>query len=135
MDKVYEFGSGKVREHLGGIYDFLRNKRMDDLKELDSRKTRDEKQETRDENPDTKDDSAAKKSYEQQKAEAAAKRKREKQIAETEAAISKLEDEQRELETLLADPANQTQTNFQRYDHVKREIEQKMYEWELLSEE
>ena len=135
VDKVYEFGSGKVREHLGGIYDFLRNKRMDDLKELDSRKTRDEKQETRDENPDTKDDSAAKKSYEQQKAEAAAKRKREKQIAETEAAISKLEDEQRELETLLADPANQTQTNFQRYDHVKREIEQKMYEWELLSEE
>ena len=35
---------------------------------------------------------------------------------------------------MAADPAQQTPESFQRYDHIKREIEQKLYEWEILSE-
>ena len=69
-----------------------------------------------------------------QKAEAAARRKKERQIAETEAAIAALEAQQAELEELLALPENQTQENFQRYESVKHQIEQKLYEWEILSE-
>ena len=42
--------------------------------------------------------------------------------------------EQKQLENLMTDPAQQTQENFQRYERIKREIEQKMYEWEILSE-
>ena len=62
-------------------------------------------------------------------------RKKEKQIAEVEAAIAKLEQEQQEIETLLTEIENQTTENFQRYEHIKREMEQRLYEWEILSEE
>jgi chromosome segregation ATPase len=73
--------------------------------------------------------------YAAQKAAAAARRKKEKQIADVEAAIAKLEQEQQAIETLLTDVAQQTAENFQRYEHIKREMEQRLYEWEILSEE
>ena len=133
VEKVYEFGSGHVREHLGGIYDFLRAKKIDSLRELE-RKSNTPASATQGKNADPAP-SAAKLDYAAQKAAAAERRKREKQIAETEAAIAALEQQQTELETLLAEPANQTADNFQRYERVKHEIEQKMYEWELLSED
>ena len=127
VDKVYEFGGGKVREHLGGIYDFLRSKKIDSLQELER------KNDTKDE---TKSEAtAAKLDYAAQKAAAAARRKKEKQIADVEAAIAKLEQEQLQIETLLADITHQTTENFQRYEHIKREMEQRLYEWEILSEE
>ena len=129
VDKVYEFGGGKVREHLGGIYDFLRSKRIDNLQELERKGSG--VQEVR----SSESESAAKLDYAAQKAAAAARRKKEKQIADIEAAIAKLEQEQKEMETLLSDVAHQTTENFQRYDHIKREMEQRLYEWEILSEE
>jgi ATP-binding cassette subfamily F protein 3 len=127
VDKVYEFGGGKVREHLGGIYDFLRSKKIDSLQELERKN-------------DTKDEAkseatSAKLDYAAQKAAAAARRKKEKQIADVEAAIAKLEQDQKEIENLLTDIAHQTTDNFQRYEHIKREMEQRLYEWEILSEE
>ena len=127
VDKVYEFGGGKVREHLGGIYDFLRSKKIDSLQELERKN-------------DTKDEAkseatAAKLDYAAQKAAAAARRKKEKQIADVEAAIAKLEQEQLQIENLLEDVTHQTTENFQRYEHIKREMEQRLYEWEILSEE
>ena len=127
VDKVYEFGGGKVREHLGGIYDFLRSKKIDSLQELER------KNDTKDE---TKSEvTAAKLDYAAQKAAAAARRKKEKQIADVEAAIAQLEQEQLQIENLLADVTHQTTENFQRYEHIKREMEQRLYEWEILSEE
>ena len=127
VDKVYEFGGGKVREHLGGIYDFLRSKKIDSLQELERKN-------------DTKDEAkseatSAKLDYAAQKAAAAARRKKEKQIADVEAAIAKLEQEQLQIENLLEDVTHQTTENFQRYEHIKREMEQRLYEWEILSEE
>jgi ATP-binding cassette subfamily F protein 3 len=132
VDKVYEFGGGKVREHLGGIYDFLRSKRIDNLQELE-RKTDEAMRRKGDEAKD--EVTSAKLDYAAQKAAAAARRKKEKQIADIEAAIAKLEQEQKDIETLLSDIAHQTAENFQRYDHIKREMEQRLYEWEILSEE
>ena len=129
VDKVYEFGGGKVREHLGGIYDFLRSKRIDNLQELERKGSG--VQEVR----SLESESAAKLDYAAQKAAAAARRKKEKQIADIEAAIAKLEQEQKDMETLLSDVTQQTAENFQRYDHIKREMEQRLYEWEILSEE
>ena len=132
VDKVYEFGGGKVKEHLGGIYDFLRSKRIDNLQELE-RKTDEAMRRKGDEAKG--ESSSAKLDYAAQKAAAAARRKKEKQIADVEAAIAKLEQEQQEIEALLTDVAQQTGENFQRYEHIKREMEQRLYEWEILSEE
>ena len=134
VEKVYEFGGGKVREHLGGIYDFLRSKRIDNLQELE-RKNSLENGSKAIGCLEVKGESSSKLDYAAQKAAAAARRKKEKQIADIEAAIAKLEQEQQELETLLADLANQTTENFQRYEHIKHEMEQRLYEWEILSEE
>ena len=133
VDKVYEFGGGKVREHLGGIYDFLRSKRIDSLQELE-RKSGIGNRESEIGNQKG-EVTSAKLDYAAQKAAAAARRKKEKQIAEIEAAITKLEQEQQAIENLLTDIANQTTENFQRYEHIKREMEQRLYEWEILSEE
>ncbi len=133
VSKVYEFGGGKVKEHLGGIYDFLRTKKIDTLQELE-KKAPAAKRTGGDSTP-TASGTAGSASYAAQKAEAAARRKKEKQIAETEAAIARLEEEQKQVETLMTDPKQQTQDNFQRYERIKREIEQKLYEWEILSEE
>ena len=129
VSKVYEFGGGKVREHLGGIYDFLRAKKIYTLQELE-RKTP-----TQQAPAPKAEEGSGSASYAAQKAASAARRKREKQIADIEAAIARLEKEQTDIETLLTDPANQTPDNFQHYEHVKHEIEQRMYEWEILSEE
>ena len=128
VSKVYEFGGGHVREHLGGIYDFLRTKKIDSLQELERKK------------PSAVSiqpsaDTSAKMDYAAQKAAAAEKRKRERQIAEVEDAITALEAQQAEIEQLLALPENQTQENFHKYESVKHQIEQKMYEWQILSEE
>ena len=78
---------------------------------------------------------SAKLDYAAQKAAAAARRKKEKQIADVEAVIAKLEQEQQEIEALLTDVAQRTAENFQRYEHIKREMQQRLYEWEILSEE
>lgn len=132
VSKVYEFGGGRVKEHLGGIYDFLRAKKIDSLQELERKDKENSRPLPREsagmEVPSAKQDYAA------QKAAAAEKRKKEKQIAETEAAIAALEAQQAEIEQQLALPENQTQEMFQKYESIKHQIEQKLYEWEILSE-
>ncbi len=127
VQKVYEFGGGHVREHIGGIYDFLRTKKISSLQELEISRPSSQ--------PNTpKSSGSSKADYEAQKAEAAAKRKKERQIADTEAEIACLEQQQADMEALLNDPANQTPDNFAKYEHIKHTIEQKLYEWEILSE-
>ena len=135
VDKVYEFGGGKVREHLGGIYDFLRSKRIDNLQELERKTPSNSPFKGENKNASLEGRSGGSADYAAQKAAAAARRKKEKQIADVEAAIAKLEQEQQAIETLLTDVAQQTAENFQRYEHIKREMEQRLYEWEILSEE
>ncbi|MBQ4390450.1 MAG: ABC-F family ATP-binding cassette domain-containing protein [Paludibacteraceae bacterium] len=128
VEKVYEFSGGLVREHIGGIYDFLRTKKIGNLQELEKRDLKESK-----EAKDSKD-SSSKLDYAEQKAQAAAKRKKNKQIAETEAEIARLEKEQSHMETVLSYPEKQTPENFQKYESLKHQIEQKLYEWEILSE-
>ncbi len=140
VSKVYEFGGGKVREHLGGIYDFLRAKKIDSLQELERKnptasRSNSDSGLTAQRSDSDSGQGGGSASYAAQKAASAARRKREKQIADIEAAIARLEQEQSDIEALLANPANQTPDNFQHYDHIKREIEQRMYEWEILSED
>ena len=140
VEKVYEFGGGRVKEHLGGIYDFLRAKKIDSLQELERSNIGPISDQSRsnprpfDLSQATSEPSTAKLDYAAQKAAAAERRKKEKQIAQTEEEIAALEAQQAEIEQLLALPENQTQELFQKYESVKHQIEQKLYEWEILSE-
>ena len=134
--KVYEFGDGKVREHLGGIYDWLRYKKAqveDADRSIDMvlRSGQASKQTASQESVPT----AGKLDYVAQKAKAAELRKAKKAVDEAEADIAKMENEIAEMESLLAEPANQTQERFTQYEQLKHRLEQRMYEWELLSEQ
>lgn len=134
--KVYEFGEGKVREHLGGIYDWLRYKKAqieDADRSIDMvlRSGQASKQTVLQENVPT----AGKLDYAAQKAKAAELRKAKKAVDEAEADIAKIENKIAEMEGLLAEPANQTQERFTQYEQLKHRLEQRMYEWELLSEQ
>ena len=141
VSKVYEFGEGRVKEHLGGIYDFLRAKKISSLQELERKNPVSDSTQSRRSNdgqPTVEANVGITQgaiSYAAQKAAAAERRKKEKQIAEVEKAIATLEAKQAEMEQLLAITENQTTENFQKYETIKHQIEQKLYEWEILSEE
>lgn len=141
VSKVYEFGGGRVKEHLGGIYDFLRAKKISSLQELERKNPVSDSTQSRQSNDGQTTVEAnvgitqGAISYAAQKAAAAERRKKEKQIAEVEEAIASLEAQQSRMEQLLAITENQTTENFQKYETIKHQIEQKLYEWEILSEE
>lgn len=130
VSKVYEFGGGRVKEHLGGIYDFLRAKKIDSLQELEKKNPSTPNNQNTPINP-----TSSKLDYAAQKAAAAERRKKEKQIAEVEAEIARLEAEQAQMEQRLALPENQTQESFHKYESIKHQIEQQLYVWELLNED
>ena len=131
VTKVYEFGNKKVREHLCGIYEFLQYKKMDSLRELEvstSLKSSSESHE--------KAVSENKMSYEARKEHNRKVRKAEKAIEEIENTVSGLETELTEIEKLLELPENASDNKFiLSYQKKQRELEQKMYEWEILNEE
>jgi len=130
VNKVYEFGNKKIREHLCGIYEFLQKKKMDSLKELEIN-LRAANIKSEEEKP-----SDNKLSYEARKELAKQIRKAEKSVEEAEKKIATLETEIAQLETELHDPAKAADgTLFKIYEKKKRELEQKMYEWEVLGEE
>ncbi len=129
VSKVYEFGGGQVKEHLGGIYEFLQKKKLDNLQELERNTA--ERQST-----ELKTESANKVSYEQRKEQARKLRKVEKQVADAEKSIAELESELASIEAELQNPDKAADVTFiKRYKSKQHELEQKMYEWELLSEE
>ncbi len=137
VSKVYEFSSGKVIEHLGGIYDFLQKKNINSLQELE-RKTKmtPSRMQNSPAQEVTQQKSSAKLDFEEQKRKQRELRKIEKQVADTENLISQLENKQKQTEELLQLPENQTDTSlFERYNHTKHQLEQKLYEWEILSEQ
>ena len=130
VDKVYEFGGGHVREHLGGIYDFLQKKQIENLQELE-KKTPAEASNSAQETL-----SASKLNYEAAKEQNRKIRKQERLVAETETVIADLEAEIADLERKLQNPDFAADNaNFALYEKKKHLLEQKMYEWHLLAEE
>ena len=131
VTKVYEFGNKKVREHLGGIYEFLQYKKMDSLRELEistSLKSVSESTE--------KAVSENKMSYEARKELNRKVRKAEKAVEEIEKVVSDLETEIGHIEKLLELPKNASDNVFiVSYQKKQRELEQKVFEWEILNEE
>ena len=132
VTKVYEFGNKKVREHLGGIYAFLQYKKMDSMKELEvASALKTLIAETTD-----KSTSENKLSYEARKEQNRKIKKAERAVEEMEKLVSKLELELKEMDKILETPEKASDNQYiQLYQKKQRELEQKVYEWELLCEE
>ena len=128
VTKVYEFGDGLVREHLGGIYDFLQKKELQDLKSLEATPT----QSTA--NPATPQQAQGKLSYEEQKEHARLLRKVEKEVKEKEEAISKIEATLQDLEQQMSTPEGAIDAALiTQYASQQKELEQTMADWEAAA--
>jgi ATP-binding cassette subfamily F protein 3 len=133
VSKVYEFADGRVKEHLGGIYDFLQRRKLQSLKELERKKA-----ETKENTP--KSDSDQKQAWLERKELDKQIRKVANQLEEVEVRIGTLEAEIADMDRLLSDPsANGVNPGdhsfFSKYEQRKRALERLMYEWELLTSE
>lgn len=133
VTKVYEFGGGIVREHIGGIYDFLQKKKIENLNELQL-STSPTASATKKEEPETVSEN--KLSYEAQKELNKKLRKLEKQVADCEQKIEKLEAQIGEVEAQMATPEGASDMAlYEQHQKLKKELDQVVEEWEAVSME
>ena len=131
VTKVYEFGGGKVREHLGGIYDFLQSRKIEELSELGKTTTA----------PVTPPTSASapsvnKQSYAEHKEQQKQLRRAERAVEESEKKIAKMEQRLKELDDLLMVPENASDmTLVTEYTATKKALDEEVERWEELSME
>lgn len=142
VSKVYEFGGGKVTEHLGGIYDFLEKHNISSLDSL-GRTANEEKGTstpsavkvaTTSSNAETKTD--AKQSYAEHKEQQKRIRKAQKAVDDAEKNIEKMETRLKELDSLLSQPENATNMELvTEYSETKEKLDAEVERWEKLAEE
>ena len=141
VNKVYEFGGGKVLEHIGGIYDYLSKKKLDSLQQLELSKSPTKAEpltKAAHINDDTKAPSKAtsgisvnKLSYQEQKELNSKIRKAERHVEEFEKKIELYENEMSEMETYLASPEGASDMEYlQKYMEVKSRLDKAMSKWE-----
>ena len=140
--KVYEFGGGLVKEHLGGIYDFLQKKQIENLNELQKspslstspsggKAASGNSSET-----ETTQPSAAKLSYEEQKELNKKLKKLERRVADCEAEIEQTEAAIAILETKIATPEGASdRTLYEQHQKLKDQLDRVMEEWDAASSE
>ncbi len=125
VEKVYEFGNKRVVEHLGGIYEFLERKKMQNLQELEVSANK-ATEAAADENVPTQN----KLSYEARKELNKAIKKQEKLIAESEKKIEELETSIADLEVKLATPEGASDTAlYTQYADLKKALSETMDLW------
>ncbi len=126
VEKVYEFGDMKVKEHIGGVYDFLKTKKVAGFKEIEK------KQKVKASAAEAKP-AENKKEYERRKVYDRKKRSFEKKIALSEDSISKLEGEIGNLDIQMQDPEKiKDQSIFKEYEKLKSDLFQEMTRWEQV---
>ncbi len=131
VNKVYEFGGGKVTEHIGGIYDYLSSKKINSLQELELSKSPSQPNEQADQTLKNSADTANKLSYQEQKELNSKIRKFERQIEETESKIESYESEISEMEEYLATPEGASDMNYlQKYLDTKGKLDKIIAKWE-----
>lgn len=136
VSKVYEFGGGKVREHLCGIYEFLQKKQLDNLNQLQT--TTPYGLSTYQREPDEKVEiiSEGKINYQLQKEQNRKQRKLERQVAECEAKIERFEQQIKEVEEKLSTVEGATDpTLYVRYQELKDQVAETEAAWEQYSME
>ena len=124
VSKVYEFGGGKVTEHLGGIYDFLQKRKLESLTELEKKRV--EKVEDK-----PKKESENKLSYLERKEIQRKIRQFQNCVNDAEKRISKIEEQIAEVEKELATPAGFSNIDLcQKHGELNRELAVIMEYWE-----
>ncbi len=133
VDKVYEFGGGKVREHLGGIYDFLRSRKLESLDQLGALSPQTAPAATL--TPAPAAPSANKLNYADRREQQKRIRKAEKDVKACEAKIEKMEQRIAELDTLLCTPEGAADMVLvTEYTNTKKALDEEVARWEQLSE-
>ena len=143
VSKVYEFGGGRVREHLGGIYDFLESRKLESLRELEQRNPAAPVADKKATLPKAETAAPAisagnegsKLSYEEQKELARRLRKAEKAVADVEKEIADLEARIADLEVKLATPDGAADaTLYEEHGELKKQLDDAMWRWSEASE-
>ena len=130
VEKVYEFGEGKVREHLGGIYDFLQSKKIDSLTTLELSKNVSSPE------PEPVAKTENKLNYAERKELQKQLNRIEKAIKETEKDIEKYETRVKELEEILLKPEHASDMGLiNEYTNITAQLEKANEKWLELSEE
>ena len=141
VEKVYEFGGGKVRECLGGIYEFLEKKKLDSLAELERNKpstsdkpAQDTRNTTAPQKPATQQDAPAQRqgrvNYTEQRERQRMVKRAEKKVAEAEASIADIEARIAEVEARIA--AGEVDADiFERHAALGKQLDNAMSLWEL----
>ena len=143
VSKVYEFGGGRVREHLGGIYDFLESRKLESLRELEQRNPAAPAADKKATAPKAEAAAPAisagsegsKLSYEEQKELARRLRKAEKAVADVEKEIADLDAQIASLEEKLATPEGAADTTlYEQHGQLKKQLDDAMWRWSEASE-
>ncbi|MDY4185392.1 MAG: ABC-F family ATP-binding cassette domain-containing protein [Sodaliphilus sp.] len=128
VEKVYEFGNGVMREHLGGIYDFLEYKKLTSLQELEKKEKAPAKL------TEPKEMKASKLSYQEQKEAQKRLKQAEKKIKDLEQKVNDLEHDIKEIETVLAAGGDIDPSTFAKHKELSDLLESTMLEWEEANE-
>lgn len=133
VDKVYEFGGGRVKEHLGGIYDYLRSHDADTIHAALSANAH-----TPDKTviPSEVKEGNGKQNYAEHKEQQKKIRKAERAVKETEEKVARLEIRKTELDKLLAKPDNAANMDLiAEYTDIMQQLDKENERWMVLSEE
>ena len=129
VTKVYEFGDGKVREHLGGIYEYLATKNASNINEALA-----QGKPTTVAEPQQKAVSENRLSYEAEKQLQKQRRKLEKLVEDDEKAINELEGAIAALEAVMSTVEGSTEENFTKYASLKKQLDEAVSRWETNME-
>ena len=136
VTKVYEFGGGQVREHLGGIYDFLRDSKIESLDQLGAKQDGHKHDAGQVSDVVVLSRQSAKQNYAERKELQKRISKAEKAVKESESKIEKMEKRIRELDELLMQPEKASDmTLVTEYTSTKRCLDEESERWMTLSEE
>ncbi|MDE6653743.1 MAG: ABC-F family ATP-binding cassette domain-containing protein, partial [Muribaculaceae bacterium] len=135
VEKVYELGGGKVRECLGGIYEFLEKKKLESLNDLERTPSlRDTLPKQTADTPEADKKEEQRRSYAEQREYEKALRRLRKKVEEYEAEVMRLEEEKAAIEERFA--AGETSDElYEAHAKAQKDIEDAMSAWEQVSEE
>jgi ATP-binding cassette subfamily F protein 3 len=131
VGKVFEFRHNRIKENIGGIYDFLRKKKIDNLKEIERKEK-------------IRNDavpvgiSINKQKYLEKKEYDRNLRKLMKNLEESETLIERLEVEIQAVDKTFMEPGNYTsdhEVNYEKYRDLKEQLNEEMNRWTSLSQE
>lgn len=135
VNKIYEFGNGKVKEHIGGIYDFLRDKNISSLNQLGNSTTNSEHNTELEVEEYAKTSVENKLSYSEHKEQQKKLRKLEKAVKDSEKKIEDMEKRLKEIDNILSLPKNASNMELiNEYTTIKNSLDEETSKWEKNSE-